>query len=361
MADSVLIVGGGRAGLALSILLSRANLNVWVIERSNYTEPRIGEHLPPSSIQMINTLTPHRRFPNDIHMPSSGVDAYWGQSSPNQMDYLFHPIGTGVNLSRPEFDRDLAFDCREAGAHIATSATLVSADWRRTYWQATIKLPNEIVELRPKLIIDASGRRATFARSQGAAILAEDQQIAVVDILSPNIAGEKGGRVLIESCECGWWYRAALASGHSITMYMTDADALPRGGKAKLREWWVNQISKTDFLRTKVGDQNCTAEHLKLQWACSQRLTHASGGGWLAIGDAACAFDPLSSRGIAKGLMGAQFSADTVSRYLSGYSNALHEHNDRMIKDYEDYKQLRHSYYLTEMRWPSATFWYRRH
>ena len=101
------------------------------------------------------------------------------------MDYLFHPIGTGANLSRPTFDRDLAMRCRDAGATIALSAVLTSAAWKRTHWATTLRLPSGSIELSPALIVDATGRRASFARSQGATILAGDQQIALVQFYPP--------------------------------------------------------------------------------------------------------------------------------------------------------------------------------
>ena len=361
MTDSVLIIGGGPAGLALAIVLARAGVDVWVAELSDYTAPRIGEHLPPSGIQALNRLVPHRRLSDEIHLRSHGVDAYWGDSNPSQMDYLFHPIGVGANLSRPKFDRDLAFDCREAGAQVALSAILVSADWRRTHWLATLKLPSRLVELRPKLIVDATGRSAHFARRQGAKVLASDRQIALVNLQTSRTAFAERGRVLIEATESGWWYRAPLVANQSITQYMTDADLLPRGGKAKLREWWINQIRKTHSIGPEMGDSQVARAHLLLRWARSQRLSHTTGEGWIAVGDAAFAFDPLASQGITKALEGAQHSGDIVLRHLSGNANAFCEYADWTAEVFHNYEKLRHGYYLTEMRWPLAPFWQRRH
>ena len=166
-----MIVGGGPAGLGLALMLSRTGILVWVVESSNYTEPRIGEHLPPDGLQTLNLLVPDRPLDGVDHQTSSGVDAYWGRSIPNQMDYLFHPIGAGVNLSRPRFDRYLATSCRDAGAMITLSAVLESATWKRTHWVTTLRLPSGSIELCPTLIVDATGRSASFARRQGATII----------------------------------------------------------------------------------------------------------------------------------------------------------------------------------------------
>lgn len=362
MRDAVLIVGGGPAGLALANVLSRAGVRAWVAESSNYTEPRIGEHLTPGGIRALNELFPDRPLCSAVHQPSSGVDAYWGKRTPNQMDYLFHPIGTGANLSRPTFDRDLAMRCRDAGAKILLSAVLTSAAWKRTHWEITLRLPSGSIKLSPALIVDATGRRASFARSQGAAILEGDQQIALVQFYPPIKAAEPsaGGRLLIETTENGWWYFAPLSLERSVAAYMTDADLLPRGGKKALREWWISQVRSTVHVKRKVVDRRGSESGLLVRWARSQCLSPAAGKGWLAVGDAAHAFDPLASNGIAKGLESARQSADLVLRCLSGGENSLREHTERVAESYKEYRRMRRGYYLLETRWPSAQFWHRR-
>lgn len=146
----MLIIGGGPAALTLAIVLSRTGVDVWVVELSNYTELRIGEHLPPGGVQALNMLVPNNLLSKEDHLNSSGVDAYWGHlAASNRMDYLFHPIGVGLNLSRPAFDRELALGCRVAGANSVLSTVLLSAEWRRTYWLATLKSPSRIIDLYP--------------------------------------------------------------------------------------------------------------------------------------------------------------------------------------------------------------------
>lgn len=362
MPDAVLIVGGGPAGLALALVLSRAGVLVWVAESSNYTEPRIGEHLPPDGVQTFNSLVPDRPLSSAVHQTSGGVDAYWGGSVPSQMDYLFHPIGAGANLSRPTFDRELAKSCREAGATIALSAVLASAVRKRTHWTTTLRVPGGSIELSPTLIIDATGRRSSFARSQGATIMAGDQQIAVLQFYPNTNATEAnaGGRLLVEATENGWWYFAPLASGGSVATYMTDADMLPHGGERALREWWIDQLRRTVHVKAKVIDRHASKNGLLVRWARSQHLSHACGKGWLAVGDAAQAFDPLASNGIAKGLESARQSAAVVLGCLSGREDLLGEHAERVVEAHNAYRRMRSGYYLLESRWPSAQFWHRR-
>jgi flavin-dependent dehydrogenase len=62
----------------------------------------------------------------------------------------------------------------------------------------------------------------------------------------------------------------------------------------------------------------CEAQRLKPVEAGGGRLEYSAGEGWLACGDAALAFDPLSSQGILSALYGGMLASRTVLRELSG-------------------------------------------
>ena len=61
----------------------------------------------------------------------------------------------------------------------------------------------------------------------------------------------------------------------------------------------------------------------QMRAANSSRLRTVVGDRWLAIGDSAAAYDPLSSQGILMGLGGAIESSQAILRFLKGESAAL--------------------------------------
>ena len=98
---AVLVVGGGPAGLATASALAGKGVDVSVVERSDYRDIRIGEHIAPAAVHDLRAMGFPASDGEDAHLRSSGVDAWWGGSTASHMDYLFHPAGRGFNLSRP--------------------------------------------------------------------------------------------------------------------------------------------------------------------------------------------------------------------------------------------------------------------
>jgi flavin-dependent dehydrogenase len=100
-------------------------------------------------------------------------------------------------------------------------------------------------------------------------------------------------------------------------MFVTDANLLPSRAKARLPLWWKQQVQGTSHIRSRVARYGRSADPL-VRCARSQRLDRFVGIGWIAVGDAAMAFDPLSSRGIGKAVEQGHLAADAIGAHLSG-------------------------------------------
>jgi flavin-dependent dehydrogenase len=208
------------------------------------------------------------------------------------------------------------------------------------------------------IIVDATGRAATFARRQGAKVRAHDRQIAVVAFGTGSQVPH--ARSIVEAAALGWWYNAPIGPERCICMLVTDDDLLPRERGFNLRAWWREQLGRTAHLPYRLGARE-PSERLLVRSARSQCLDVASGTGWLAVGDAALAFDPLSSQGIANALDHGKRAAASIAACLSGDHASVETFARELQREYAAYRTTRARYYRLETRWPQSMFWKRRH
>ena len=143
-------------------------------------------------------------------------------------------------------------------------------------------------------------------------------------------------------------------------MLVTDDDLLPRGAQPDLGAWWLDQLGRTVQLVRRLRDAG-PPQRLKVRSARSQRIDPACGTGWIAIGDAAMAFDPLASQGIAKALHHGKRAAGHIAAYLGGDTSSLQRLALELEREYGAYRATRAEYYRLEKRWPGSAFWSRRH
>jgi flavin-dependent dehydrogenase len=94
----------------------------------------------------------------------------------------------------------------------------------------------------------------------------------------------------------------------------------------------------------------------------SRLLNPITGPNWLAVGDAASRFDPLSSQGIVKALRSGIFASYAIGDLLvRSDPTGLRRYQHYITEEFRSYTQTRAKYYGQEQRWPQSPFWRRRH
>jgi flavin-dependent dehydrogenase len=96
--------------------------------------------------------------------------------------------------------------------------------------------------------------------------------------------------------------------------------------------------------------------------ASSRRIEPAAGEGWLAVGDCASRFDPLSSQGIVKALRGGIFASYAIGDLLTrSDGSGVSRYRRHVLDEFRSYERTRSAYYREEQRWAGSEFWRRRH
>lgn len=355
-----LIIGGGPAGLAVAAELCQKGRSVIVIERSDYASYRVGEHLTPKGAHWLYRLGAGFILDEIQHLPCPGVCFTWGSRRISDNLYIYNPYGEGWNLSRPHFDREFAVWVKNLGVQVLTQSWVDQIRQNGGNWEVEVGQHKTKKPIRASFLIDATGRAATIARHLGSQRRTLDRLIGITGIGEGSTNhSEFGNMVFIEAVDSGWWYSVPLHDNRILFTFMTDADIVRRQS-TPWPTYWHEQLSLSQFTkqRLKFGYQ---VGQVWVRSAHSQTLTLKQGNGWIAVGDAAVAFDPLSSKGMSKSLEWARPAADTIDRYLGSGGSATLQQYDQMVQlAFDQYLVQRKEYYSQEQRWQKLPFWARR-
>ena len=353
----VLILGGGPAGVAAAIPLARSGHRVAILERSQPDAVRFGETLPPGARPLLHRLGVWEAFQEDAHLASPGIISAWESDRPYENDFIYNPYGNGWHLDRVRFDRTLVAAAGRAGAEVFRPARIRScvrtAD---SGWLLQYEYGGEVREIAATFLIDATGRPAWLARQQGASRIVSDHLVGVIGYGEGS--GGEDRRTILEATPDGWWYAARLPNGKVVAAFMTDADLLPRGNDES-RRFWKERLRGAPLTSTLLPNPDDLGE-LRIRPSNTVRLDRIGGPGWLAVGDAAVAYDPLSSQGILKAMESGCRAGEVVIDLLQGNSTAMTAYAAWLDAEFETYSRNYFRYYGQVGRWPQSAFWRRR-
>lgn len=354
----VVIVGGGPAGASVALSLARVGLSPVLLEAQDGPRTKVGECLPPGTNLLLGQLGLFERVQR-AGLPSHGNRFLWGSSEPAERDFIFGTGGTGWQLDRRKFEEDLAGAAVEAGADWRYGCRLTGCLREEGGWRLDVTTRRGVKTCRADFVVDASGRAARLARLLGARHIRYDRLIGIAAYF--NSGGGGDSFTLVEAVASGWWYSARLPDGKLVAAYMTDNDLVDHAATLRADGWraLLETAEHTGRRVSEGGGSRLTTPRVLA--AHTSRLSSVVGEGWLAVGDAAVAHDPLASYGISAALGGGFYAASAIADYLIGSRQALHAYAQLIDRAFARYLLMHHDRYLLEQRWPDAPFWRRRH
>lgn len=331
----VCVFGAGPAGIATAMRLARAGADVAVLDRpATASPPWVGESLAGSVTQPLAELGVQDRFRAAGHVAGYEVRVTWGSPEPRTTPAIFRPYGHGWHVDRGRFNADLRAAAAGAGCTLRRYDRLV--DLRRegdVGWRARLDGSDVI---RARFLVDATGRCCAIARRLGARRRRFDDLVALVARVPRNPDPSYGNALALESTPDGWWYAAPVPGAH-VLAYLTDRDL------------------RAPALR-RSGMRGAAAGSVLIEASPG-----AAEAGWLAVGDAFAAHDPLCGWGVERALRNGLLAGDAVSAFLGGEGTSrLDAYCAHCVRQFDQYLVDLSQYYSMERRWPASTFWRRR-
>lgn len=359
----VAIIGGGPAGCATALALTAAGVGgITIIEAAgDNSRPRIGESVSPEFGRLLDRLGVLDAFRAQRHSPCHGSCSSWGDDRLGFNDFIVSPHGHGWHLDRAAFERLLLDQTRAAGVRVLAGTRLHNAR-REPSGGFCLKLHGaggKALTLHADQVVDAGGVQALLASRLGARKRLDDRLVVLSALLAPGNDEHAPRQTLLEACEYGWWYAARVPDGRWMVALASDAALMRARGLAQPASWFEH-LRRTQHLGPILVPRTRAPARVDRWLAASSLLQPCAGPGWLAVGDAASCYDPISAHGLYKALDTALAAARAIAAPASRRASAFDAYMRSVERQYDDYLASRRYFYSLERRWPEAPFWRRR-
>jgi 2-polyprenyl-6-methoxyphenol hydroxylase-like FAD-dependent oxidoreductase len=343
----VAVVGAGPAGVVCAIGLKRRGFSVTLIG-DNATRVPV-ETIGPEAVLEFSKLN---------HQPSatafrrcSGIAAQWGDSSTQIYPFIRNPYGHGWHTSHARFLDEFRHVVEQFSITCRTD-TVQSIQHDDGNWSLDFASGRR---LSCDFVVDASGRRSIVARQLIVHRVRHDNLVAVGAIVDGTCETES---LNVESAPDGWWYCCPAPGAGTLICFVSDADIIGQLG-ATHPDVWTAMLERTVLIR-KALDRALGTCKLQAYPCETAALESMSGNQWLAIGDAATAFDPLAGHGVLRAVQSATAAAGAIRAWFDGDANGIRRYEAVRRSEFTAFLAATRQQYRRESRWRSREFWRRR-
>ena len=375
----VVVVGGGPAGSATAITLARFGRRVLLVDDQGASRPKLGESLPPVCVGLVKHFLGNIEAPEEVPcgvFRTAGNVSVWGTEQAQTTDFFFTQTGFGLCVDRVAFDDALRTKAGAAGAILHRGLRFESCSrLADTAFNWQLEFGSGVAAQHTRYLVDCSGRRAVVARALGGSMLETNDMLFAYAQWFETSEPDDDPYTRIEAGPHGWWYTNRLPEGQGgatrrLVVFHTDKD-LPQAKLAASPDGFQQLLGNSVHIRPLLGRLGYRPSGaIRGAAAHSQRLVSFCGDAWMAVGDAAQAYDPLSSQGIDKALRTGSHAGHLIHYALSDGQVAGSElgQDNHYIGQYvtqqqqlwQSYVSHHDYYYQTQPRWAEQAFWQRR-
>jgi flavin-dependent dehydrogenase len=295
----IVVAGAGAAAAVAAFVAARLGRHVAIVGESALHQP--GEGLAHGAAAVLRGLGLGDLLDEAHHVRCHGVTCVTANGR------AVHPW-PGFIVDRVKFNADLMAAALAAGCeHLRGEVFEVTADQADDCLRVGFKTRQDVNTIKAAMLIDATGRKAAVARRLGAARHVSTNLVAAWTTVSADEIAAEPGTLAIEACDAHWCY-LAVGRHHATAAILGRRPPAEPGS-------WLAAARRASFLADLAPSMPIRPV---MRPANVSVLKPVCGAGWLACGDAAATFDPLSGYGLAFAIGSGYAAARSADAQLRG-------------------------------------------
>ena len=316
----VIVIGGGPSGSTVSALLAQYGHKVLLVEREGFPRYHIGESLIPYTWFTLNRLGVVDWLRTSACPKKYSVQFVSITGKVSQPFYFFqtikHECSQTWQVWRDEFDAMLLDNARSKGVEIRQGSVreVLMEGSRVVGVRMDEKDGAKGIELRAKVVVDASGRDSLLSRKFGWKDKDPDlNKIAVWSYWEgakrdPGL--DEGATTVAYVPQKGWFWYIPMA-GNIVSVGIVGEPGYLYRDTRDPDEIYHREIRDCAWIRThvSVGTQ---CKPVRVTGEYSYHSKRIGGDGFCLVGDAFAFLDPLFSTGVFLGLKSGEMAADAI-------------------------------------------------
>lgn len=322
----VLVVGGGPAGSTAAALLAEAGRDVLLVEKDAHPRFHIGESLLPRNLVLFERLGITGEVAAlGVHKPAAEfVSDATGRSVAFQFsDALDKRFTSSWQVPRAAFDAALFANAARRGARTVERTRVTGVRFAPPGGRAEAAAtgPDGALTIRPRFVLDASGRETFLAgklrlkdadkRNSTAALYAHFRGVE-------RRGGALTGCISIHLADDGWFWVIPLPDGVTSVGFVGSQAAFkggPKGERGMPQERFLGRIARSPTLSARMRGA-ALASGVVSTGNYSYRARIGHGDGYMMIGDAYGFVDPMFSTGVLLAMTAGELGAEAVDAWL---------------------------------------------
>ncbi len=302
-AADVVVVGGGPAGATVALRLADLGHAVLLVERSGFPRNHVGEALGPGVRVQIDFLGLSGLLDavGGLSFISSGIS--WGT-----VGFVRRPADPrSVTVDRADFDRALLDAAKARGVTVLQPCAARDVRAARQGWELVADAAGGPMTIAARFVLDASGRRGFLPRRR--------RRISPPTVALYGYWTGTGlpAEPIVWAGRRHWIWGSPVPGRGFNAMVFTDRSAL-RDGSGTLADRYRVIVERSPLFSASC--RSALAGPVSVCDATSYVDEASAGSGYLKVGEAAFALDPLSSTGVQKAIQTGLTAAAVINTAL---------------------------------------------